>query len=229
MILAIDTATANLGLALFDEQRIIAEEEMPAAASHTVDLAPAVEELLRRAAVPTAAIKALAVAQGPGSFTALRIGLAFAAGFALPRNLPVIGVTTFDILAGAVPAGKETLVTIVRAGRGRIAWCEYQALKGVWQAGGVTQVSDWATLAANAPRKALICGEIDRDGRATIEKRRDLTIAPPHVCLRRAGVLAQLAAEKLREVKGRPPLPLPVYLPTLDGAAVESKGHGKEP
>jgi len=74
---------------------------------HTVELAPAVEELLRRTGVKPEDIRAVGVAQGPGSYTALRIGMAFAAGFAVPHNLPVYGIPTFEILVRAQPATEK--------------------------------------------------------------------------------------------------------------------------
>ena len=99
-----DTATETLSIALFDGHSVAAEVAWPAKMHHTVALAPAVEELLRRTGVHAGEIRAVGVAQGPGSYTALRIGMAFAAGFAVPRNLPVIGIPTFEILARAQPA-----------------------------------------------------------------------------------------------------------------------------
>jgi tRNA threonylcarbamoyladenosine biosynthesis protein TsaB len=225
MILAVDTASATLGIALLDGTRILAEQELPADGRHTVELAPAVDAMLRRAGAEPSALKAVGVAQGPGSFTALRIGLAFAVGLALPRNLPVVGISTFDIIAGALTPGKVSLVAVVRAGRGRVAWQVFRPGKRAWLADGAPQVTDVAALVAATPRKALVCGELDRDGQAAIAKRRDLKLAPPHLCLRRAGVLATLAAEKLQEAKGRPPLPMPVYLHTLESPVAESKGH----
>ena len=103
---------------------------------HTVELAPAVEELLRRTGVKPEEIRAVGVAQGPGSYTALRIGMAFAAGFAIPHNLPVYGIPTFEILVRAQPVTEKDLVAVLRAGRGRIAWCAYKAVGREMEGGG---------------------------------------------------------------------------------------------
>jgi tRNA threonylcarbamoyladenosine biosynthesis protein TsaB len=211
----VDTATDALSLALFDGQRVAAEESWPAHLHHTVELAPAVEEMLRRAGVKPSEIRAVGVAQGPGSYTALRIGMAFALGFAVPRNLPVIGVPTFEILVRAQPATEKELVAVLRAGRGRIAWCPYRASAGKWKPAGGPCVSTWEELAAAAPKRARICGEIDPAGRAALAKRRDLKIAPPHRNTRRAGVLAELAAEHWRDPETRPMLLQPIYLDSI--------------
>lgn len=227
MILAIDTAGDTLGLALFDGQRIVAEEEIPVPGRHTVELAPAVEAMLRRAGTTPAGIRALAVAQGPGSYTALRIGIAFAEGFAIQRNLPVVGVPTFDILAQAQPPAKTDFIAVIRAGRGRVAWCAYRSSKTGWQPAGEACVSTWAELAERAPRKARLGGDIDRTGQAALAKRRDLKIEPPHCSIRRAGVLAELAAVKLAAGAGRPELVRPIYLPTPETKPLEPAVHDR--
>ena len=211
-ILAVDTATETLSVALFDGHRVAAELSWPAHMRHTVELAPAVEDLLRRAGVKPAEVRAVGVAQGPGSYTALRIGMAFALGFAVPRSLPVIGVPTFEILARAQPLAEKEIVTVLHAGRGRIAWCAFKATPGKWKADGEPRVSGWEELAASAPRRARICGEIDRAGKAALARRRDLKIAPPHRNMRRAGLLAEIAAEHLRNPETLPMLLRPIYL-----------------
>jgi tRNA threonylcarbamoyladenosine biosynthesis protein TsaB len=214
-ILAVDTATETLSLALYDGHRIAAETSWPARMHHTVELAPAVEEMLRRAGVKPGEIRAVGVAQGPGSYTALRIGMAFALGFAVPHNLPVIGIPTFDILARTQPATEKELVTVILAGRGRIAWCAYKAVAGKWKPDGEPHVSTWEELAVDAPRRARVCGEIDRAGKAALAKRRDLKLAPPHRNTRRAGALAEIAAEHWRDLETRPMLLQPIYLDAI--------------
>lgn len=186
---------------------------------HTVELAPAVEEMLRRVGVKPAEIRAVGVAQGPGSYTALRIGMAFAIGFAVPHNLPVIGIPTFEILVRAQPVTEKELVAVLLAGRGRIAWCAYRVSARKWKAEGEPRVSTWEELAAAAPKRARICGEIDRTGKAALAKRRDLKIAPPHRNIRRAGVLAEMTAEHWRDPETRPMMLQPIYLDSLRKAA----------
>jgi tRNA threonylcarbamoyladenosine biosynthesis protein TsaB len=211
-ILAIDTATDALALALYDGHRVVAESTGPAGRLHTVELAPAVDRMLRLAGIKPADIRAVGVAQGPGSYTALRIGIAFALGFALPRNLPVVGVPTFEILIRAQPTVDKDLVAVLRAGRNRVGCCMYRSSGDKWKASGDALVLSWEELAANAPRRARICGEIDRAGTAALAKRRDLKFAPPHRNARRAGVLAEITAERLRDPATRPMILQPIYL-----------------
>src|SRR5512146_2061692 len=99
MLLAIDTSTAQIGLGLFDGVQIIAESAWHSQHHHTVDLAPALAELMRRTGCSMRDVEAVGVAIGPGSFTALRVGLSFAKGIALTKKMPVIGIRTLEIVA----------------------------------------------------------------------------------------------------------------------------------
>ena len=78
MLLAIDTATDCVALALGDGAVILAEHNWMCANNHTVELTPQVNRMLRTEGVGADSLEAVAVGIGPGSFTGLRIGLAFA-------------------------------------------------------------------------------------------------------------------------------------------------------
>ncbi|OFX09309.1 MAG: tRNA (adenosine(37)-N6)-threonylcarbamoyltransferase complex dimerization subunit type 1 TsaB, partial [Anaerolinea sp. RIFOXYB12_FULL_60_12] len=103
MLLAVDTSTAQLGLALYDGAAVAAELTWTSRQRHTVELAPALAGLLGRVGLTMGDISALGVAIGPGSFTSLRVGLAFVKGLALARRLPLIGVPTLNVVAVSVP------------------------------------------------------------------------------------------------------------------------------
>ena len=103
---------------------------------HTTELAPALSGLLNRSGVSMDMVGALGVAIGPGSFTSLRVGLSLVKGIALARHLPVIGISTLDIIAAAQPAGKHPLITVIQAGRKRIAFSVYKCVKNEWQVQG---------------------------------------------------------------------------------------------
>ena len=83
MLLAIDTATRMPSLALYDGERVLAEETWRSANNHTVELAPALVRALERQRVSPSELRGIAVALGPGSFTGLLIGLGVAKGLAL--------------------------------------------------------------------------------------------------------------------------------------------------
>lgn len=121
MLLAVDTSTQWVGLALYDGVQVISEEVWQARSHHTVELSPALATLFKRSGVSMSQLRLLAVALGPGSFTSLRIGLGVVKGLALALHLPVIGVPTLDIQAASVPAQDLPLAAVLQAGRGRLA------------------------------------------------------------------------------------------------------------
>ena len=140
MLLAVDTSTAQVGLALYDGAQVIAEYTWRSSQRHTVELAPAVSELLTRCGLTMEDMRALGVALGPGSFTSLRVGLALVKGLSLSRHLPLIGIPTLDILASAQPASKLPLAVAIQAGRGRFALGWYKSSRHGWQAKGQARV-----------------------------------------------------------------------------------------
>jgi len=119
MLLAVDTSTAQVGLAVYDgaQEQVIGEYAWRSSQRHTVELAPAIYELLARCGLTMDDIRALGVALGPGSFTSLRVGLSLVKGFALARSLPLIGIPTLDILAAAQPLSRFPLRVAIQAGR----------------------------------------------------------------------------------------------------------------
>lgn len=121
MLLAVDTSTQWVGLALYDGIQVISEEVWMAQNHHTVELSPALSTLFKRSGVATLQLRALGVAVGPGAFTSLRIGLGVVKGMALALHLPVVGVPTLDILAAAQPVQNLPMALVLQAGRGRLA------------------------------------------------------------------------------------------------------------
>jgi tRNA threonylcarbamoyladenosine biosynthesis protein TsaB len=76
MLLAVDTSTQWIGLALLHDDLILSETIWQTRSHHSVELAPAIDQLMKRSGVQMKELEVLAVASGPGSFTSLRIGMA---------------------------------------------------------------------------------------------------------------------------------------------------------
>ena len=126
MILGIDTATRWLGLALHSGTAVIAETGWKCQNNHTIELTPAINEMLKRADLTPSDLDAVAVAIGPGSYTGLRVGLAVAKGIALANQIPLIGVSTLDIVASSFGPLPGKLVVVAEAGRTRIVAAAYE-------------------------------------------------------------------------------------------------------
>ena len=194
MLLAIDTSTAQVGLALYDGNQVLSEMTWTTRQHHTTELAPALSGLLKRCSVSMDMVSALGVAVGPGSFTSLRVGLSLVKGIALARHIPVIGISTLDIIAAAQPVGKNPLAVVIQAGRKRIAVGWYKCLKNEWQAQGEVKGATIDELADEIESPTYVAGELSSDDRSRLARKRvNILLASPVYCIRRPSILADLA------------------------------------
>ncbi len=194
MLLAIDTSTRSIGVALYDGLSVVYEAVWASKNFHTVELGPTVAEALARAGCPAGDLQALGVALGPGSFTSLRVGLAFVKGLALANRLPLIGVPSLDIVASAQPTQDIPLVAILQAGREKLATGWYHLISGSWQPSGEVSVVTAAELAKRIRKPTLICGEVDEKTRRVLQRKyKNAIISSPARSLRRPAFLAELA------------------------------------
>ena len=193
MLLAVDTSTAQMGLAIYDGSQIISEYAWRSRLRHTVELAPAIFESLKRCDLTMDDIQGLGVALGPGSFTSLRVGLSLAKGLALSRHLPMIGIPTLDILAAAQPASRLPLVVVIQAGRGRFAVGWYKSSKNGWQAKVPARVMTLEVLADEVKSPVIVCGELTSADRQKLAEKADVHLVSPAGSLRRPAILAELA------------------------------------
>lgn len=203
MLLAIDTATRAVSLALHDGERVLAESTWTTANHHTIELTPAVGELLRRSGVTPRDLTALAVASGPGSYTGLRIGLSLAKGLALGATPPLalVGVPTLDIVAAAQPPLAPQLCAVAQAGRGRLnaGFYRWEDAAASWRPSADPFITEWDALLAQIDAPTLLAGEIAADARRRLAgAAAPIHVSPPALCLRRAGMLAELALTRIQ-------------------------------
>lgn len=215
MILAIDTSTARLGIAVFNGTEVLGESSWTSPNRHTVSLAPAVDELLNDLEIDKKKLKAVAAALGPGSFTSLRVGLSFAKGICLGLGIPVIGVPTLDITAAQQPAAEMPLCAFLQAGRGKLAAEFYEVKRGRWTGDGNIEVYTADTLSEKITEPTVLTGEFDADMRVVFRKNKNIKMSAPAASLRRAGYLAE-AAWKIFEKGEYPQVSSlsPIYLHT---------------
>lgn len=220
MLLAIDCSTSWVGLALYDGAQVTGETIWQTRNHHTVELAPAVDDLLKRCGLLPTDLSAVAAALGPGSFTSLRIGLAVAKGLALALRLPVAGVPTLDILAAAQPVRDLPLAAVIQAGRGRLAVGWYApGPRGTWAAQGEPEAMTLETLNQRIEKPTLVCGELSAEERQVLARRRkSIQLATPAQSVRRPSYLAELAWKRIQSGKTDDVVTLaPIYLRTPDG------------
>jgi tRNA threonylcarbamoyladenosine biosynthesis protein TsaB len=214
MLLALDTSTRTAGLALYDDEQVLSEIIWTSNDFHTVELAPAIVEAIRKSGKKIDKVEAVAVAIGPGSFTGLRIGLALAKGIALARQLPIVGIPSLDILAYAQPKLDLPLIAILRAGRGRLALDRYRAEKKGWVSQNKLEVTTAEQLVEQIETPTLVAGELNEDERRILgRKKKFIELASPAHCVRRPGFLAELGWRRWQSGKTDDPAALaPIYL-----------------
>ena len=119
IVLALDTCLPACSVALARDGQILGWLSEPTARGHQERLAPMTRDLMATAGLDFAALDRIGVTVGPGSFTGLRVGLAFAKGLAFALGRPCVGVGTLEALAASV-AGDGPKAAVIDAGRGRV-------------------------------------------------------------------------------------------------------------
>jgi tRNA threonylcarbamoyladenosine biosynthesis protein TsaB len=116
-VLALDTCLTACSAAVLDGERVLARRVEPMARGHQERLATLVAELLAQAEIMFNNLDRIGVTVGPGSFTGLRVGLAFAKGLGAALSVPVVGIGTLEALAQP-EAGR--VLAVLDAKRGQV-------------------------------------------------------------------------------------------------------------
>lgn len=226
MLLALDTATRVMSIALHDGDELRGEYAARIGNRQTTTLAPKIAELMADCDVSLGELTALAVSVGPGSYTGVRIGAAMGKGMAAVHQLPLIGISTLDTLAAGQPhfQSGNGLIAVVQAGRGRIIVKSYRWRKGRWSSRAEPRLMTWDALLETIDGPAYVTGELNAVGMEAIQSAQErdipLSIAPAANRLRRAGFLAESAWELYNSTDDKtvfdPVRLLPVYVKSED-------------
>lgn len=150
LLLALDTATSAVTVALHDGTTVIAEESLVDSRRHAETLTPMIASVVAGAGRAPADLTAIAVGVGPGPFTGLRVGIATATTLGLALDLPVHGICSLDALAHAAAQEQGTpsdFVIASDARRKEVYWARYRATAdGVERVSGMPQVCRPAEL-----------------------------------------------------------------------------------
>jgi tRNA threonylcarbamoyl adenosine modification protein YeaZ len=116
--LAIDTSTSRTSVAIIEGENILFSGFRDGATAH----GPSLPELVQEA-LATSDVDEVVVGMGPGPFTGLRVGIAFAQSFALARDIPVRGVCSLDAIAAQI--NEKDFIITVDARRKEVYWARY--------------------------------------------------------------------------------------------------------
>lgn len=218
LILGIETATEQVGVAIGGHEGIIATFEVARGRRHAEILTPAIEFVCRQADIELAEIGCIAVDVGPGLFTGMRVGLSAAKALAQALRLPMIGISSLDLLAFPCRHTDRVVVPVIDARKGEVFWAMYRQVPGGVQqvsAPTVGPVDDLVADLLARSQDALCVGDgAERYRDEIIEGFHSEISGPVHPS---PGALVQLAhAQALREEWVRPGDIEPIYLRAPD-------------
>lgn len=218
-LLAIETATRQMGVAAAEDGRVVSSVELLADYPHAVELPGAVNRVLEAAGWQLSDLNAIAVDVGPGSFTGLRIGIAFVKALTFAKKLPVVAVSSGDLLACNAAYAGEIICPFLDAKQKNVYAAQY-----VFKDNQPQRLSEWflgkpEEYLAQIKKPAIFVG----DGCAVYGEllRKHLgekaVIASTDCWLPRVAVLARLGFERFQQGQKEDAAGLvPLYLYPLD-------------
>ncbi len=233
LILGIDTGTAACAAAVYDTERekFTARYEINNRLTHSVTLAPMVENMLFACGCTLSDIGLVAVSVGPGSFTGIRIGVSYAKGLCFGKNIPCAGVTACEAAAYAAGESCGTVLAAIDAKVGGLYCALFRAdgekLERLTEERCVSLQEAVALIEKYSDERTVVTG----DGAAVLAKAADLgknvTVKPIGavqssacgVCLAALHTAAQ-PAEKI--------MPLYIQLPQAQRELEQRLKTGKE-
>ena len=126
-LLAIDTSTDYLSLAVMDGEKVVARIHKKAPRSHSSLLVPMIDRILTKARLKLRSLDGFILSAGPGSFTGLRIGVATVKGLAYSLGKPVVTVPTLDAIAENGRKFCGIICPVLDARKNKVYACLYRA------------------------------------------------------------------------------------------------------
>lgn len=128
-VLAFDTSSTSLSVALLEDDVVQAEQLLTTKKNHSISLMPVVDFLMQQVGWSPKALNRIVVAQGPGSYTGLRVAVATAKTLAYSLNIELVGQSSLYALTGNVPSG--LVVPLIDARRNNVYAGFYENGKSV--------------------------------------------------------------------------------------------------
>jgi tRNA threonylcarbamoyladenosine biosynthesis protein TsaB len=214
-LLAIDTSSDLAGVALFDGRRL---DEMTwmAGRGHTVSVLDEIDHLVSRVGIDVAGIGAVAAAIGPGSFSALRVGISIAKALVYANGCPLVGVSTLEATAHLHCGSARPIIAAVAAGRERLVWSHFAAGSECCEVvdgprnGSLEELTGYART---LPGTVLVTGEISSSQEDQLSGLDQIVVTPLSARAGRSGAVAELGWRRWRVGELDDPIRLePVYV-----------------
>jgi tRNA threonylcarbamoyladenosine biosynthesis protein TsaB len=229
LLLAIDTATPRVSLALGRGGEVIGDVSLDGGRRHAEQLAPAVEYLCRELDVSLHQLAAIAVGLGPGLFTGLRVGVTTARVMAQSLRIPMIGVPSLDLIAYPLKHTSRIVVPVVDARRREVFYACYRPVPG-----GVQRITSYEVRSPDAlagelaalGEDVLLAGDGALRYRDVLAHLDRVELAGPGSSAPSAAALVELATARYEREEFDPPAGVhPLYLRRSD-AEIEWEKRG---
>lgn len=203
MILAFDTATDACTLALGEDNRVLASKTVHAPRGHLETLLPLIDQVLAEVSIKIQDVDYVASGSGPGSFTGIRIAVSTARGLAQAKDIPLVGISTLDILAYGLRAEDRFICPVIDAKRGQVYFSVYESDGGNIQRMGDIQSlapDEFCSILKKLGRPVMLAGDaLEAYGSLFKERLDDLTkFASPKNWFPDAKNILPLADEQIK-------------------------------
>jgi tRNA threonylcarbamoyladenosine biosynthesis protein TsaB len=211
----------------------LAELTMQGKLTHSETLLPHIEQVLKMAAVAKEELTGIAVSNGPGSFTGLRIGLAAAKAMSYVLGIPLVGVSTLQALAYQLPAPGVRVMCLLDAQKGNAYVESYRWENNSLQVVDsvqVAKITDIVAACANMNEQVILLGDaVQKKVAGKLELPANVSVAPPHIVMPRAACVAMLGQAKLMAGETDNVMDLePVYIRRSEAEVLWEKRHPEE-
>ncbi len=203
LILAFETSAKAASVALLEGEKLLAESYQNTGMTHSQTLMVMAEDLLKQCGKTAEDVQTVAVAEGPGSFTGVRIGVAAAKGFAWGRTIPCYGVSTLEAMAESLGIYDGYICPVMDARRIQVYNALFEA-----NCGKLTRIREDRAISLqdlgedvkNLNKPVFLVGDGSNLCYNTLlEKVPSLVLPPEHRMHQRASGVALAAAEQIRQ------------------------------
>ena len=199
LILAFETSAKAASVALMEGEKLLGESYQNTGLTHSQTLMVMAEDLLKQCNKTVQDVTAVAVAEGPGSFTGVRIGVAAAKGFAWGREIPCYGISTLEAMAESLGIYQGYVCPVMDARRSQVYNALFYVNNGVVERRKEDRAISLADLGAelaelNAP--IFLVGDGSDLTHRTLKEQVNVVLPPEHRKHQRATGVAILAARQ---------------------------------
>ncbi|MCH1959001.1 tRNA (adenosine(37)-N6)-threonylcarbamoyltransferase complex dimerization subunit type 1 TsaB [Romboutsia hominis] len=200
-VLGIDTSSLATSIAVIEDDKLICEYTVNTKKTHSQKLMPMIENMLKMSDLNVNDMDLIAICEGPGSFTGLRISMATAKAISHVNNIQMVGVNSVELLAGNMDLCDKKICSILDAQRTQVYMGQYKyengklvELKGV----DVVEIDDLLEELSNSNEDWILVGEAVYKYEDKIKEIENIHIPAPSHNVNKASSLCVIGMEKYK-------------------------------